>query len=294
MRFTLFTLLLLGFIGCSKEPEQSATTTSDPYKVFEYVAAPGQHINKYDTITTHQMACSVAYNKLLSSSSFISLGSFGGYVVVGFSTPIENDGSYNIQIEGNSFSTSSEPAIVWVMSDTNNDKLPNDTWYELKGSEYNTPNETRNYSITYTRPTTPNSNTEWSDNQGNSGSVAWNSYNSQEYYYPLWIEEDSYTLSGTLLTVEITNNGSVAVTPLEWGYADNFSSIDRLCDSLGSDSKYNHFKISDAVTTSGESANLSSIDFVKVVSASNQSGGVLGELSSDIYAIKNYNIIKNN
>lgn len=75
----------------------------------------------------------------------MSLGAFGGYLVVGFDHSIENDGGYNIGVSGNSFDGSSEPGIVWVMQDENGDGLPNDTWYELKGSEYGKPETTQDY-----------------------------------------------------------------------------------------------------------------------------------------------------
>lgn len=43
---------------------------------------------------------------------------------------------YDFAIEGNAFDGSSEPGIVWVMQDVNGNGLPDDTWYQLKGSEY--------------------------------------------------------------------------------------------------------------------------------------------------------------
>lgn len=60
---------------------------------------------------------------------WVSLGGWGGYIVVGFDHSIENsdegyrDG-YNFSIQGNQFKGSSEPGIVWVMQDTNGNTLP--------------------------------------------------------------------------------------------------------------------------------------------------------------------------
>ena len=67
------------------------------------------------------------------------LGGWGGYIVVGFDHSIENKGGYDFSIKGNAFDSSNEPGIVWVMQDVNGDGLPNDEWYELKGSEYGKP-----------------------------------------------------------------------------------------------------------------------------------------------------------
>ena len=38
-------------------------------------------------------------------------------------------------IQGNAFDSSNEPGIVWVMQDVNGNGLPDDEWYELRGSE---------------------------------------------------------------------------------------------------------------------------------------------------------------
>ena len=64
-----------------------------------------------------------------------------------------NDGDYNIAITGNAFDGSSEPGIVWVMQDENGDGLPNDTWYELRGSEYGKAETWQDYAVTYHKPT---------------------------------------------------------------------------------------------------------------------------------------------
>ena len=38
------------------------------------------------------------------------------------------------------------------MQDVNGDGLPNDEWYELKGSEYGKPETIQDYAVTYFRP----------------------------------------------------------------------------------------------------------------------------------------------
>ena len=71
----------------------------------------------------------------------VSLGGWGGYITFGFDHPVENKDGYDLQILGNAFymsgSTeygSSEPGIVLVSRDENGNGLPDDKWFELKGS----------------------------------------------------------------------------------------------------------------------------------------------------------------
>lgn len=54
-----------------------------------------------------------------------------------------------------------------------------------------------------------------------------NAYHGQEYYYPNWIKEDSYTLYGTRLTPRNNQDpvtGYWANNAYEWGYVDNMGS----------------------------------------------------------------------
>ncbi len=64
------------------------------------------------------------------------------------------------------FDGSSEPGIVWVMQDENGDGLPNDTWYELRGSEYGKAETWQDYAVTYHKPTGIQLPTPWTDNHG--------------------------------------------------------------------------------------------------------------------------------
>lgn len=267
-------------------------------KVYEFLAAPGQFTNEYYTVNTMDQAVAYAEQRL-KESSYVSLGAWGGYLVVGFDHSIENKGDYDFQIIGNSFEGSSEPGIVWVMQDENGNGLPDDTWYELKGSEYGKPETIQDYSLTYYRPKGPQMPVQWVDNQGNSGSVDYlAAYHTQDYYYPLWVKEDSYTLHGTCLksrTYDQSGNGSYWVNgTFDWGYADNFSPIDRLTkeENVNAGANANHFKISDAVTFDGKAANLKYIDFVKIQTGVNAKAGWLGENSTEVFGVKDYNLMK--
>ncbi|MBQ8437699.1 MAG: cell surface protein [Alistipes sp.] len=266
---------------------QSGASKADWNKVYEYTPAPGQFINELKTggfdgsHTTAQAAITYAEGRL-KDSNWISLGGFGGYVIVGFDHSIDNTGDYDFGVIGNAFDGSSEPGVVWVMQDENGNGLPDDTWYELAGSESDKSETIRNYAVTYYRPSGAGMPVQWTDNMGNSGEIDYLSqFHTQDYYYPLWIEKDSYTLVGTRLEArnyDKSGNGSYWVQPhYDWGYADNFSPSD-----FKSSDKANLFKISNAVDFEGQKVNLTHIDFVKVQCAVNAKSGWLGELSTEV------------
>ena len=80
----------------------------------------------------------------------------------------------------------------------------------------------------------------------------------------------------------------------EWGYADNFSQTDRLSDDDNHNAgvNANHFKIDNAVTYDGRPAHLRYIDFVKVQTGVNAKAGWLGEVSTEVFGIYDYNLLK--
>ena len=265
-------------------------------KVYEFLAAPGQFVNKNYTAMDMAAACSYAGGRM-DEDAYVSLGAFGGYIVVGFDHSISNDGGYNIQINGNSFTGSSEPGIVWVMQDENGDGQPNDTWYELKGSEYGKSGTRLDYAVTYYRPAAPALPVMWTDNEGGSGQVDYMiAYHRQDYYYPLWVGNDSYTLIGRKLEsrTEMVSINYWIFHDFDWGYADNFSFTDRLTDDANSVASMNsnHFKISDAVTYDGTPANLGYVDFVKVQTALQTKANRLGENSTEVFGVNDFNMLK--
>ena len=256
-------------------------------KVYEYTPAPGQFINELKTggfdgtQINPESAVEYAKNRL-ENENWVSLGGFGGYIVVGFDHSISNTRSYDFSVIGNAFDGSSEPGVVWVMQDENGNGFPDDTWYELAGSEHGKFETYRDYAVTYYRPTGTGMPVQWTDNYGNSGEVDYLAqFHDQDYYYPLWIGTDSYTLTGTRLEArnyDQSGNGTYWVNPhYDWGYVDNFSPSD-----FNSSDKANLFRISNAVDFEGNPVNLSHIDFVKVQCAVNAKSGWLGELSTEV------------
>lgn len=271
--------------------EATEASVAECNRVYDYTPAPGQFIGDKYTATTPTEASTVALQRM-QKSQYVSLGGFGGYIVVGFDHSITNGEGYDFAVGGNSFNSSSEPGIVWVMQDENGDGEPNDTWYELAGSETGKSMTIRNYAVTYYRPSGAGMSVQWVDNMGGSGEIAYlPTYHSQDYYYPEWIAAESYTLKGTRLEArnyDKYGNGAMWIQPpYDWGYADNYSAIDRLADGEGSESTAmpNGFDISNAIDHRGNKIELGFVDFVKVQTACNTSSGWLGENSTEVFGI---------
>ena len=281
--------------------EKTGASNKNLDKVFEFTPAPGQFIGDQRTggftgaETTPQSAVAYAAARLRagennpnSDATFVSLGGFGGLIIVGFDHSVVNTGTdYDFSIGGNAFEGSSEAGVVWVMQDVNGNGLPDDEWYELRGSETGNPDTIQDYAVTYFRPSAPKMDVHWEDNLGNKGVVPYNNFHPQDFYYPAWITTDSYTLRGTRLPAANRLDPQTGYWSNEaygWGYADNFGS-----DNLNNDDGYsgkgqrNGFKIANAIDRKGRPVDLKYIDFVKVQNGINASSGNLGEISTEVF-----------
>lgn len=266
-------------------------------KVYEFLPAVGQFTNGLPEYTegadAAAMALAAQEEIAKENPSMISLGGFGGYVVFGFDHQVVNvEGQCDMRIMGNAFYSgythpergtkggSCEPGIVSVSVDANHNGLPDDEWYELAGSAYNDEGTIHNYSITYNRPAEEPAGAadeyiQWSDNQDGGGWLPKNMFHNQPYY-PQWITDESYTLTGTKLAdtaVDESGQGTMWILySHKWGYVDN-------CPNNEAASC---FDISWAVDSEGNSVKLEHIDFVKVHNATHQLAGWLGETSTEV------------
>ncbi|MDE5551810.1 MAG: cell surface protein, partial [Muribaculaceae bacterium] len=285
-----------------------------PYiaKVYDYCPAPGQFINempRFEEGDTYASILQKAEESISGTNDImISLGGYGGYVTFGFDhTVINVPGEKDFRIWGNCFyellqpdkkGGSAEPGIVMVSYDTNCNGLPDDEWYELAGSEYNSAGTHHGYSITYRRPDPQreivadedNSLDDifyigWSDNTGQHGYMPKNIFHNQEYF-PKWIDDDKITFSGTLLAnnaEDISGNGSYYVLySFPWGYVDNHPNE---YEDL------NSFDISWAVDSDGRHVELPGVDFIRVYTGINQYCGWLGETSTEISRAQDLHIL---
>ncbi len=305
-------------------------------RVYEYRPAPGQFVNtmpvyrvgepldsvlarceasicgRIDTTTTTFHGVEYTRIDTVLAEGMITLGGYGGYVVVAFDHPVVNMHDYDFEIWGNAFYSdqysgggSSEPGIVMVGVDVDGDGVPSDgdKWYELAGSEYDHPTTQHDYSITYYRPDESKAPTpsrvdpslsdttyiRWTSNDVNtdstSGYMSRNTFHNQPYW-PLWIQDESLTFTGEKLrcnAVNASNNGGNAYYVLEnfaWGYVDNLPNNPERQPVEG---YYNPgFKIDWAVDERGNHVNLTHIDFIKVYNALNQYCGWIGETSTEV------------
>lgn len=274
-----------------------------PYisKVYDYCPAPGQFINvmpQCDEGDTYADILKRVEESISGTNDvLVSLGGFGGYVTFGFDhTVINHPGEKDFSIHGNCFyeptgserkGGSAEPGIVMVSFDANCNGIPDDPWYELAGSEHFNPATRHGYSITYRRPDpgrvvvsqgnlTDVNYVGWSDSEGAQSFMPKNSFHRQEYY-PLWVESDVLTFSGTRLPdngVDAYGNGAYYILYCyDWGYADNHPNENETLNS---------FDISWAVDVDGLPVVLPGVDFIRVYTGVNQQCGWTGETSTEI------------
>ena len=291
----------------TEEEEQPSPDAPSAYanKVLAYCPAPGQFMNTSTTAYEKGFSAEDVRRKAEEKLKdpylcLLSLGGFGGSIVVGFDHTVPNiNGAYDFKIYGNasydSFGTltgalggSSEPGIVLVSKDMNGNGLTDDEWYELKGSEYDSKHTIKDYAITYHRPASPLSSVKWTDNQGNTGYVYRNETHTKNDYYPAWIEEDEMTFYGSRLKDNAVNEPRPGM-PEHWvgycyayGYADNHPN----------DEKGALFKIDWAVDKEGRAVKLDGIDFVKIYTAVNQYCGWMGEISTEVQAVEDLHFAK--
>ena len=231
----------------------TAASQSAPDRIYEYTPAPGQFINEprsgFDGVTTPDAAADYAAARM-SEGLYVSLGAWGGYIVAGFDHSIA-------AADGAEFSV----------------------------SEYGKPQTVEDYAVTYYRPSGAGMPVRWSDNRGGEGEVPYNNFHRQEFYYPQWIEAQSYTLYGASLapnTYTDTSTGNIINGAYEWGYADNYGSDRGTGDNADGAAAKTLFDIGNAVNADGTPANLQYIDFVKVQTAINHATALLGEVSTEV------------
>lgn len=309
--------------GVVTPPSEGATAYIT--KVLDFMPAVGQSTNvlpKYMPGDT-QEAMNARVLSIIGNNKkgMISLGGFGGYVVVGFDHTIQNvEGLRDFRVVANAFYAegnpnesapdggSCEPGVIMVAYDANANGVPDDNeWYEIAGSAHEDPtkelwytmaqnagnnvNLYKNYEITYHRPTAePESEDDyatyikWEDNQGQSGYKSKNMFYSQSYF-PQWFIGDKLTFKGTCLpqnAIDESGEGSFFVLyKFRYGYADNVPNGD---DETAID-------ISWAVNSKGQKVNLPGVDFVKIYTGVNQENGWLGECSTEITSIQDLHIL---
>lgn len=305
-------------------PEEGATAYIT--KVLDFMPGVGQFTNKlpeYKEGDTQESMNKKVFERIGNNKKgMISLGGFGGYVIVGFDHTIKNIiGKRDFRILANAFYANSnpdsnapkggscEPGIIMVAYDANRNGVADDNeWYEIAGSSHEDPSKELwykkaidngndiniyfDYEITYYRPDKePTTDEEmkkyirWEDNKGNKGYKVKNVFHRQNYF-PLWAKNDKITFKGTRLPqngIDESGAGNYYVLyNFLYGYADNAKNDD---DESAID-------ISWAVNNKRQKVNLPGVDFIKIYTGVNQENGWLGECSTEITGVEDLHILK--
>lgn len=257
-------------------------------RVFDYLPAPGQSINKLPaaTATDTDETMRFAAETKLTTNNMISLGGFGGYVTFGFDHTIINKEGNDFIVLGNAFENNAEPGIIMVSYDSNGNGKADDEWYEIAGSEHTKQTTIKNYEITYYKPASEPVNgsepnyIKWTDNQKQEGFISKNQYNKQSYF-PLW-KGATITFKGTFLKSNLEKKSFWVTPAYEWGYADNWSNADVKAQ----------IDISWATDKDGKTVKLNGIDFIKVYSSNRAENSSTGEVSTEVSGFTDLNLKK--
>ncbi len=290
---------LLAFLSAMPAVARADTAVDNTYatRMIDFLPAPGQFVGT-NFAQPHTTYCVGA------NGTVASLGGFGGYVILEFAQPIVNDphNPYGVDftIHGNSFAANiqgvwTEPGAVMVMKDENHNGLPDDTWYELAGSDYYLSTTRKNVSMTYYNPYYNGRHTMfYRCDDGTTGAMRTNQFHQQSYFPGDYAFEspnnhyDSITYTGNLIKgcIDLSTPSYIENYRAQlFGYCDNKGAIkDEVHNpytttmAKGGDG----FDLDWAVDKDGNYVALDTVKWVKVYTSLNQDGGWLGELSTEV------------
>ncbi|HTN68604.1 MAG TPA: hypothetical protein VLZ33_03975, partial [Dysgonamonadaceae bacterium] len=269
---------------------EDQTYTNNVTRVFEYSPAPGQLINEMPKATEEDNAENMRKKaeEALTNNSAISLGGFGGYVIMGFDHTIVNREGTDFVVLGSASLNAAKPGVIMVSYDANGNGLPDDEWFEIEGSQHSKEGTIKEYEITYYKPeeepADPNEPDyiRWTDNQGEEGYISKNELHEQRYF-PIW-KDDNITFKGTLLESTIrdeSDTGNSLITPAyEFGYANNWPNNDERAQ----------IDIDWAIDKDGNKVELKGINFVKVYTANRAEEGRTNEISTEVSGFRDLNL----
>ncbi|MDC7247007.1 MAG: hypothetical protein PQJ35_01565 [Sphaerochaetaceae bacterium] len=293
------------FAACSTD-----AVTQSPYivGVTEYVYGVVQH--------AQLVSVGEEENLIGATTNYVRLGGWGGYITGRFDHSVvnqeaEHDG-YDLAIYPQG-GAGNEPAVIYVMSDTNENQKADDVWYQIKGSEYDSQqtvtvryykNEDSEGSIFYTI-----------DGVSDDSYIltASESYNgpSSLWWWPFYDTLDFESIEGasagddekgtyiSFTAVMLPDSKEFSGTSwidipdrFLYGYGENYGGEDYHLVPFGKSEKMaNLIDISDAVDDKGDDVYLPSIDFIKIQTGVFQVCGDLNEISSEIAAVADLSML---
>lgn len=302
-----------------KQPEQPQS----PYikTVFDYLPAPGQFVNKlpeYAAGDTYETMLTKAGKELTGeNANIVTLGGWGGYVVVGFDHTIVNvPGRNDFRIGGNAFGANSNPrpnapfggsceaGIIMVAYDKNkNGKPDEDEWYEIKGSaSFTAENEPwysaavsknldtrtfRNYEMTYHRPETETPDASPQNHVSIGNYIKWTDNQGQQgYKVKNTFHSQSYYPAWvkdskvTYKGIRLSSNGLDESG--QGSYYVLYAFKYGYADNYPNAHNNSGIDIDWAIDKNGQKADLPGIDFVKIYNGIDQDNGWLGEASTEV------------
>ena len=283
---------LFGFNSCNKTEKLSGPLINSPYitKVFDYKYGPGQHAA---LIPSDWKGNDFIGQPWTGNKSFTSLGGWGGYIIAGFDHTVTNGTGADFAIFTQP-GAGSEPGVVYVMNDANNDGIPNDgEWAEIKGSEYNHPETIHDYQVSYYKPV-GNGNVTWKDNKGSIGELV-PGFDTASWWWSGYGDKTEVVFTGEKLPNAYINSATqtgseswvLRTGMFTYGYAECYYNLD-----YNNSLKANIFDISSAVDKAGNSVNLSGINFIKVQSGVFQIAGWLNEISTEVSGAVDLSLIE--
>lgn len=295
-----------------------------PYikSVFDYLPAPGQFVNeipKYTAGDTYETMIVKAAKELVGEeANIVTLGGWGGYVVVGFDHTIVNvAGRRDFRIDGNAFGAnanprpnapfggSCEPGVVMVAYDKNKNGKPDaDEWYEIKGSgNFSAENEPwysaavsnkndvrtfHDYEMTYNRPAKETADSNPVNAYTSiSNYIGWTDNQGQEgYKIKNSFHAQSYYpawVKDNAITYKGIRLAKNAIDESGQGsyyvlYAYSYGYVDNYPNAHDNSG----IDIDWAIDSKGSKVTLPGIDFVKVYNGTDQENGWLGEASTEV------------
>jgi hypothetical protein len=209
-----------------------------------------------------------------------SLGAIGGYEVWG----VAHQSTYRIR--GNPMAAWAEPGVIWIQEDRNGNNVPDEMWYELKGSEDESARYrswiTRRYAITFIDPKGTDPIYQyggllqhliyWADARGRA-----------DMFPSQWPVDGPDWMTFTTTLLRDAHQYHVITQVIEGGAGGLWGYVDVPDPTKHDGYDFDIFPINRAIRADGSPISLSTVRFIKVQTSVFGYGEVFGDFSTEIY-----------